>query len=107
MVISFTNRAKEQLIYLLQSKNQTAIKINIETKGCSGKAYTMTYSKSKDPLDEEISLDPTHSLYIDPKAMLFIIGTEIDYETSHLQSGFIFNNPNEKGRCGCGKSFHV
>lgn len=107
MFITLTDRAKNQFLHLMQSEEQHAIKINIETKGCSGKAYTMTYAKSKDPLDEEIALDDQHAIYIDPKAMLFIVGTEIDYETKKLQSGFVFNNPNERGRCGCGKSFHV
>lgn len=107
MIVSLTQKAKAQFLHLIQSKNKKAIKINVETKGCSGKAYTMTYAEEKDPLDEVINLDNRGALYIDPKALLFIIGTEIDYEANEIKSGFVFNNPNEKGKCGCGKSFHV
>ena len=107
MIISLTEKAKAQFLFLIQSKNKKAIKINVETKGCSGKAYTMTYAQEKDPLDEIVNLEGDAMLYIDPKAMMFIIGTEIDYEVTDIKSGFVFINPNEKGRCGCGKSFHV
>lgn len=104
--VTITASAKEHLIKLIKGKNRKGIKIGVETKGCSGMAYTMTYADEKDPLDETVQLDDVF-LFIDPKAMMFIIGIEIDYATNELESGFIFNNPNEKGRCGCGKSFHV
>jgi len=67
----------------------------------------MTYTQTKDPLDEAVPIDQTHHLFIDPKAMLFILGTEIDYAVTPTRAEFVFNNPNEKGRCGCGESFHV
>lgn len=105
MLVTITDRAKEQFLLIL--KERRAIKIGVETKGCSGKAYTMTYVMEKDPLDEEIVLSESASLYLDPKALLFMLGTEIDYESDEIKSGFVFRNPNEKGRCGCGKSFHV
>jgi iron-sulfur cluster assembly protein len=82
------------------------IKIGVQTKGCSGLAYTMTYAEQKEAYDEEIFLDGVR-LLIEPKALLFIIGTSIDYESTPFSEGFIFQNPNEKGKCGCGKSFHV
>ena len=82
------------------------IKISVQTKGCSGLAYTMTYAEQKEPYDEEIILDGVR-LLIDPRALLFIIGTCIDFEATPFSEGFIFQNPNEKGKCGCGKSFHV
>lgn len=104
--IEITETAKEQLVKLIKGKSRKGIKIGIETKGCSGLAYTMTYTDQKDPLDETVPIDDVF-LFIDPKAMMFIIGIEIDYVTTELEAGFIFNNPNEKGRCGCGKSFHV
>ena len=105
MLVTVTARAREQFLRIL--KERRAIKIGVETKGCSGKAYTMTYAQEKDPLDEEIVLSESASLYLDPKALLFMLGTEIDYESDEIQSGFVFRNPNEKGRCGCGKSFHI
>lgn len=82
------------------------IKIGVQTKGCSGLAYTMTYAEQKGPYDEELIMDGVR-LLIDPKALLFIIGTSIDYESTPFSEGFTFQNPNEKGKCGCGKSFHV
>lgn len=82
------------------------IKIGVQTKGCSGLTYTMAYAEQKEPYDEEIILDGVR-LLIDSKALLFIIGTSIDYESTSFSEGFIFQNPNEKGKCGCGKSFHV
>ena len=107
MIITLTESAKTQFLYLLHSKNKKAIKIGVETKGCSGKAYTLMYTEEKDPLDEVITLGNESFLYIDPKAMLFMLGTEIDYEKNDVKSEFVFRNPNEKGRCGCGKSFHA
>lgn len=86
--------------------NNFGIKIGVQTKGCSGLAYTMTYAEQKEPYDEEIVLDGVR-LLIDPKALLFIIGTSIDYESTPFSEGFVFQNPNEKGKCGCGKSFHI
>jgi iron-sulfur cluster assembly protein len=82
------------------------IKIGVQTKGCSGLAYTMTYAEKKEPYDEEIIMEGVRIL-IEPKALLFIIGTSIDYESTPFSEGFVFQNPNEKGKCGCGKSFHV
>ncbi len=86
--------------------NRFGIRIGVQTKGCSGLAYTMTFADQKEPYDEEILLDGIR-LLIDPKALLFIIGTSIDYEATPFSEGFLFQNPNEKGKCGCGKSFHV
>ena len=107
MIVDLTDRAKGQFLKVLAQKGKKAIKIGIETKGCSGKSYTMMYADSKDPLDEVIPLSDDAFLYIDPKAALFMIGTQIDFEIDDMGSQFVFNNPNEKGRCGCGKSFHV
>lgn len=107
MIVNVTDRAKEQFLKVLEAKNKHAIKIGVETKGCSGKAYTMIYVEDKDPLDDVIPLSDSAFLYIDPKAALFMIGTEIDFEENDMSAQFVFNNPNEKGRCGCGKSFHV
>ena len=81
-------------------------KVNINTKGCSGLSYALEYVDEIDSKDEMLKFDDI-KIFVDPKASLFLIGTQVDYIESELESGFKFINPNEKGRCGCGESFHV
>ncbi|MGH7118916.1 MAG: HesB/IscA family protein [Acetobacteraceae bacterium] len=82
------------------------LRIGVGTKGCSGLSYQMTWVDAAGPGDEIVS-DKDVTLLVDRKASLFLIGTVMDYEVQSLTSGFTFSNPNEKGRCGCGASFHV
>ena len=69
-------------------------------------AYSMEFAQEQEPLDEVVE-EKGVKLFVDSKALMFLIGTEMDYVEDKLQSGFVFNNPNEKGRCGCGESFHT
>jgi iron-sulfur cluster assembly protein len=78
----------------------------VKTKGCSGMSYDMSWTDAPAPTDEVVK-DKDLTVLVDRKASLFLIGTVMDYETKALTSGFTFTNPNEKGRCGCGESFHV
>lgn len=89
-----------------RGKESAGIRIGIRTKGCSGLSYTLEYADEKTAFDEVVEVEGI-TLLIDPKAIMFILGTEMDYLEEKMQSGFVFKNPNEKGRCGCGKSFHV
>ncbi|MDD2876426.1 MAG: iron-sulfur cluster assembly accessory protein [Acidiphilium sp.] len=82
------------------------LRIGVNTKGCSGMSYQMDWVDHKEPSDEEIT-DKGVTVLIDRRATLFLIGTVMDYKTDKFTSGFTFENPNEKGRCGCGESFHV
>jgi len=82
------------------------LRISVGTKGCSGLSYTMDWVPSAGPGDETVT-DKGLTVLVDRKASLFLIGTEMDYEVKDLTSGFTFHNPNEKGRCGCGESFHI
>ena len=106
--LQVTPAALERLQMLLdqRDKSSAGIRIGIRTKGCSGLSYTLEYADEKSAFDEVVDIEGI-TLLIDPKAIMFILGTEMDYVEEQMQSGFVFKNPNEKGRCGCGKSFHV
>ena len=82
------------------------LRISVNTKGCSGMAYDMSWVEAAGPTDEVVC-DRGQTVLVDRKASLFLIGTEMDYAVEKLSAGFTFTNPNEKGRCGCGESFHV
>ena len=82
------------------------LRISVSTKGCSGLSYQMNWVPEPGPGDE-IVVDKGLTVLVDRKATLFLIGSQMDYTTTTLTSGFTFSNPNEKGRCGCGESFHV
>lgn len=108
--ITLTSSALKQIEYLLEHRGKPSkgIRIGINTKGCSGLSYTLEYADSIKTDEEVITLYNSNTkILIEPKAMMFLIGTEMDYEVNTMDEGFIFRNPNEKGRCGCGESFHV
>lgn len=106
--LTITQAALERIKQLLlqRGKPSYGIRVGIRTKGCTGLSYTLEYADEKNPFDEELKLENI-ILLIDPKAIMYILGTEMDFVQEKMQSGFVFKNPNEKGRCGCGKSFHV
>lgn len=107
-VMSLTEAAAERVKHLLETRAEpaTGLRIGIRTGGCSGMAYSMEFAGDKEPLDEVVE-EKGVKIFVDSKALMFLIGTEMDYIEDKLQSGFVFNNPNEKGRCGCGESFHI
>lgn len=107
-VMTLTDGAAARVKHLMSSRPTAAegLRIGIRTGGCSGMAYEMEFAERKGPLDEVVE-EKGVKLFVDSKALMFLIGTEMDYVEDKLQSGFVFNNPNEKGRCGCGESFHV
>ena len=104
-LLSLTPRAIERLrdINKSSSNDNVAVKLGVKNGGCAGMAYTMDYINEVSQNDEVIKIDDI-TLVIDPKAILFLLGTEMDYEESTLNSGFIFNNPNQTDACGCGES---
>jgi len=107
-MMTVSDAAAKQVQALLEGrgKESAGIRIGVRTKGCSGMSYTLEFADEKGPFDEMLQ-DKGVTILIDPKATMFIIGTEMDYLEDKLESGFVFTNPNEKGRCGCGESFHV
>ena len=107
-VMSVTPSAAERVKALIDGRGKptAGVRIGVRTKGCSGLSYTLEFADKQEPMDEVVETEGV-KLLIDPKASLFLIGTVMDYEEEKLKSGFVFRNPNEKGRCGCGESFHV
>jgi iron-sulfur cluster assembly protein len=106
-LMRLTDAAAERL-GSLYAKGQEGmlLRIGVNTKGCSGLSYDMNWVPAAGPGDEVVR-DRGLTVLVERKASLFLIGTTMDYETKALSSGFTFTNPNEKGRCGCGESFHV
>ena len=106
--ITLTDAAAERVRSILAKGDGSVkgLKIGVSPKGCSGNSYVLDYAKEIGPHDEVVE-DKGVTIIIDPKAALFIFGTEIDYVEDKLKAGFVFKNPNEKGRCGCGESFTV
>jgi iron-sulfur cluster assembly protein len=107
-MMTITDHAAERVKALLASREKPSagVRIGIRTKGCSGMSYTLEFADEKNEFDEVVE-DKGVKIFIDPKATMFIIGTQMDFVEDKLESGFVFQNPNEKGRCGCGESFHV
>jgi iron-sulfur cluster assembly protein len=106
-LMTLTEAAAERLRGLYASGEQgKLLRIGINTKGCSGMSYDMSWTDAPGPGDEVVT-DQGVTVLVDRKATLFLIGTVMDYEVKQLQAGFSFINPNEKARCGCGESFSV
>lgn len=106
-LMTLTDAAAERLRSLYARGQQgMLLRISVNTKGCSGLSYDMTWVPAAGPGDETVT-DKGLTVLVDRKASLFLIGSVMDYEVKDLVSGFTFSNPNEKGRCGCGESFHV
>ena len=107
-MMHITPAAAERVKQLVSARQKptAGLRLAINSRGCSGLSYVLEYTDQPDPHAETIQVDGVN-IYIDPKAIMFLIGTEMDYIEEDLESGFVFRNPNEKGRCGCGESFHV
>lgn len=107
-IITISDAALARIKELLQKRAKTSagIKVGVRARGCSGLAYTVEYADEISKFDDVVEKDGV-KIIIDPKAVMFLLGTEMDFVEEKLKSGFTFRNPNEKGRCGCGESFHV
>jgi iron-sulfur cluster assembly protein len=106
-LMSLTDAAVERLRALYANgRDNMKLRVAVSTKGCSGMSYVMDFVAGPGPGDEVVT-DKGVTVVVDRRATLFLIGTVMDYEVKNLSAGFTFTNPNEKGRCGCGESFHV
>ena len=101
--ITLTDKAKLQIKKLAKKNRKAILRIGLKKGGCAGMEYTMDFIDSIGPHDEVISYDGA-KVVIAPNAQMFLLGTQIDYETNILESGFKFNNPNVSEACGCGES---
>ena len=108
-IISITDRAIEQIkkIILTAPKNVDGIVVGVDKSGCSGYSYKLDFAKFSEVKDFELIDQNGVKVYIDPKATIFLVGSEMDYSSDKLSSRFVFNNPNEKISCGCGESFNI
>jgi len=107
-VVSLTDAAADRIKEIMANseKDFVGLRVGVENGGCAGMAYTMEYAEEKKPLDELVE-DKGVSILIDPKAILFLFGTEMDFQVDKLSSGFVFNNPNQTSACGCGESVTI
>jgi len=107
-IITLTEAAKNRVVSIMSNAKESYIglRIGIDKTGCSGHSYKIEYAKEKKNGDEEISLENI-KIFVEPTATMYILGSKMDYVDNGVESGFTFDNPNEKGRCGCGESFHV
>jgi iron-sulfur cluster assembly protein len=106
--VTLTEAAAARLRAIIEkSGNEIAgLRVGVKNSGCAGMGYTMEYAKSIEPHDEVIE-DQGVKILIDPKAIMFLLGTRMDYKEEKLSSGFVFNNPNETSACGCGESVTI
>ena len=107
-VVTLSERAAERVreIMARAEKPYAGLRVGVKNGGCAGQEYTLEYAEAANPLDEVVE-DKGVTILVDPKAVLFLIGTEIDYEVSKLSAKFVFRNPNETDACGCGESVTI
>ena len=107
-IISLTENAASRIKEIMSSSksDSVGVRIGVKSGGCAGMSYVMEYTKEVNPNDEIIE-DKGVKLFVDSAAVMYLLGTEMDYKTEELSSSFVFNNPNETERCGCGESFKI
>jgi iron-sulfur cluster assembly protein len=106
--VTLTDAAAERVREIMANaeKDYVGLRVGVKNGGCAGQEYTFAYAEEIDPLDEVVE-DKGVTILIESKAILFLIGSEIDYETSKLSSKFVFRNPNQTDACGCGESVTI
>jgi iron-sulfur cluster assembly protein len=107
-VVRLTEAAAERIKAVMAKADRpiAAVRVGVKNGGCAGMSYTMEYAEKIDPLDEVVE-DKGVRILIDPKAVLFLLGTEMDYKVDKLSAQFVFNNPNQTAACGCGESVQL
>jgi iron-sulfur cluster assembly protein len=105
--ITVTEVAKNKLIALCDLHGRDTIKLRVRARGCAGHSYHMDFADTVDRFDEVVPLDATRRLAVEATSLMLVLGTEIDWVERGIESRFAFNNPLQKGSCGCGASFFL
>ena len=107
-IIKLSNNAALRIKEIMSNaeKNSLGVRVSVKTGGCAGMSYIMEYAKEVN-LNDEVIEDKGVKVFVDSAAIMYLLGTEMDYKKEDLSSSFVFNNPNETERCGCGESFKV
>ena len=107
-IVTLTDGAAERVreIMAKAEKPYAGLRVGVKNGGCAGQEYVLEYAEAANPLDEVVE-DKGVTILVEPKAVLFLIGTEVDYEVSKLSAKFVFRNPNETDACGCGESVTI
>ena len=107
-IIKLSDNAASRIKEIMSSaeKDSIGVRVSVKSGGCAGMSYVLEYSK-KINLNDEIIEDKGVKVFIDPAAVMYLLGTEMDYKKEEFSSTFVFNNPNETERCGCGESFKI
>ena len=107
-MITMTDSAADRVKRLIakSEKPVLGLRVGVKSRGCSGMSYFVEYAEEQKRFEDVVE-DKGVKIFIDPTATMFLIGSEMDYVEEQFQTGFVFRNPNEKARCGCGESFHV
>ena len=107
-IISLSTNAANRIKEIMASaeKSSIGVRVSVKSGGCAGMSYVMEYTKEINPNDELIE-EKGVKVFVDSAAVMYLLGTEMDYKKEELSSSFVFNNPNETERCGCGESFKI
>jgi iron-sulfur cluster assembly protein len=107
-IIKLSNNAALRIKEIMSNaeKDSLGVRVSVKTGGCAGMSYIMEYAKEVN-LNDEVIEDKGVKVFVDSAAIMYLLGTEMDYKKEDLSSSFVFNNPNETERCGCGESFKV
>jgi len=107
-VVTLTEAAAARVRAIMEASGgrYVALRVGVKNGGCAGMEYTMDYAESRSALDEAVE-DKGVTILVDPRAVLFLLGTEMDYVTDKLSARFVFNNPNQTDACGCGESVTI
>jgi iron-sulfur cluster assembly accessory protein len=107
-ILTLTEAAADRVKSLIAKSDKPVLglRVGVSQRGCSGMSYVVEYASEAKKFEEVVE-DKGVRVFVEPMAMMFLIGAEMDYVEDRFQSGFVFKNPNEAGRCGCGESFHI
>jgi iron-sulfur cluster assembly protein len=105
-ILTMTDAAALRIAELMARGEGVGLRVGVKNGGCAGMEYTMEWAKEQKPFDEVVE-DKGAKILIEAKALMFLLGTQMDYQTGVLKSGFVFNNPNQTSACGCGESVEI